>query len=162
MMNRILYVGLILVFIISCSCAKNGEINCERPKSCVKISNNDEFEYLLYLIEYGNTESINMSKKLIKYTDAEKTESILIALGRALNKNTEAVLRLVKNDDSFNVDQICTVPFIEAPKDIENIHIRQAIYNLGLIEDIELKETRDKCLELFQEMSKINQEILLE
>jgi len=157
MKNRIFAISCFLVIIFSCSCAKGGAFRDEGLKDSGKnyfdkMIKSDEFDYTLYLIEYGNEESIIHSKDLIKYTDAAKTESILLALGRALNKNTEAVLRLVKNEESLTVGQICTVPFIEAPSDIETIHINQAIYNLGLIEGQELQETRDKCLILFKEM----------
>ncbi len=157
MKNRIYPISLFLVFIFSCSCANGGSIHGEGLKNSGKnyfdkIVQSDEFDYTLYLIEYGNEESINFSKGLIKYTDAAKTESILFSLGRALNKNTEAVLRLMKDEKGFTIEQICTVPFIEAPSDIEKIHINQAIYNLGRIKEKELEETRDKCLKLFKEM----------
>lgn len=157
MRNRIFAISCFLVVIVLCSCAKGGAFRGEGLKGSEKnyfnkMVNSDEFDYILYLIEYGNEASIIHSKYLIKYTDAAKTESILLALGRALNKNTEAVLRLVKNEEGFTIGQICTVPFIEAPSDIETIHINQAIYNLGMIEEQELQETRDKCLMLFKEM----------
>lgn len=157
MKNRIFAISCFLVVVILCSCAKGGAFRGEGLKSSEKnyfnkMVKSEEFDYILYLIEYGNEESIIQTKDLVKYTDAAKTESILLALGRALNKNTEAVLRLVENEESLTVEQICTVPFIEAPSDIEIIHINQAIYNLGLIEEQELLETRDKCLMLFKEM----------
>jgi hypothetical protein len=66
-----------------------------------------------------------------------------------LTKNPEAVLRLVPK--YFSLEEICTIPFMEAPKDVEEIHIRQAIKSLEAmsVEDEKMAKTRLGCLAIF-------------
>jgi len=111
---------------------------------------NGEFQYILHLAEYGHREAIEIAPELIRYSDASLTESIKNALGRGLTKNPRAVLRLVPQ--YFSLEEICTVPFFEAPQDIEEIHIRQVIENLeGMpVENGKMAKARDGCLEIFK------------
>ena len=153
-----LLLSIFTVFLL-CSCAYSSEIENFRSKLNAqgkpyfeKMQKTGEFDYVLHLIEYGNAEAIKFSPQLKKFSDASATESLKISLGRALNKNTLAVLEVMPNN--FTVEEICSVPFIEAPEDIEIIHINQAIFNLQKLgqkgENIEV--IKKNCLSSFEKI----------
>ena len=147
------------VFLILSSCAYSSDItridknlSTEGDAYFAAMQKTGEFDYLLFLIEYGNWEAINFSAKLLSYSDASSAEAIKMSLGRALNKNTAAVLGMISKD--IRAEEICTIPFIEAPRDIEEIHIKQAIKNLESFSTTnrEIRKMRDKCLNLLEEI----------
>ena len=112
---------------------------------------NGDFNYYLFLIEYGNEKAINLAPDVLRFTDAAMTESVYISLARSLVKNPRAVLALT----DVSVQNTCFVPFIEAPADIENIHIEQVVNTLSSLsfhdQDIELKRTL--CLDKFKRLT---------
>ena len=57
------------------------------------IIENGTFDYLLYLMEYGNAEAIEFAPTLKKYTDAAVTEELMIAVARGLPKNPQCRTR---------------------------------------------------------------------
>ncbi len=118
------------------------------------IIENGTFDYLLYLMEYGNAEAIEFAPTLKKYTDAAVTEELMIAVARGLPKNPSAVLAIIGDD--FPIDTVCTVPFIEAPKDIVEIHIEQSKVALKASSYTEqkLETVRIECLKIFNNLSK--------
>lgn len=107
-----------------------------------EMQKSGEFDYILFLIEYGNAEAIQASIYLKTFSDAAATESIKNSLGRAINKNPIEVLKIMPGN--FSENEICTIPFFEAPEDIEKIHINQAIDNLRSlkVKDKNLKTTK--------------------
>lgn len=159
-MKLLLSIFSILLF---CSCAYSSEIECfkkglnsQGKPYFEKMHETGEFDYVLYLIEYGNAEAIKFSPQLKTFSDASTTEAIIISLSRALNKNPLAVLEVMPNN--FTVEEICAIPFIEAPMDIQNIHVNQAIYNIQQLGELSggLEKIKQNCLSAFKKIQDQN------
>lgn len=114
-----------------------------------QIKSDGSFEYLLYLIEYGNQKAIQFTPKILAYSDAAMSEAIKLSLARAISRNPEAVMQLVP--ENLSLTEVCNIPFIEAPDDIINIHINQAISSLISIDntDINNQTKIETCLKQF-------------
>lgn len=150
-----LYFLLFIPFLLSANVISHLETKIEM-NSQFNISEqvkNGNFDYVLFLIEYGNSKAIMFAPKLLKYTDASLTESIYISLARGLIKSPERVLALKE----INLNDICTVPFIEGPADIENIHINQALSVLSAIKfnNTELESRRVECISRFKSFTNL-------
>jgi len=114
----------------------------------------NDLAYYFYLVEYGNADAIKFSSILLKYTDASLTMGVYNSLARGLIKNPQVILTLPNIEN--NLHDICTVPFFDAPLDIETIHINQAIWvlkNVSLDTKTGKKNKKD-CLAIFNGISK--------
>ena len=111
---------------------------------------NGDFNYFLFLVEYGNAKAIEFTPQMLEYTDASLTESIYISLARGLIKNPKKVLALA----GIDVKNLCFVPFIEAPLDVEQIHIEQALQRLSNVsfDDKLMEHRRISCLNEFRKL----------
>ncbi len=116
------------------------------------VSNSD-FNYYLHLIEYGSADAIKLSPQALKYTNTSTTLAVYNALARGLLKNPKAVLSLPNAIEQIN--DLCTVPFFDAPIDVETIHIALAMKVLkeNVWQDGQAEKNRIACLAVFERIA---------
>lgn len=114
------------------------------------VSDSKAWEFVLINISGGDEEWLSFAKKLKPFTDAAASESLNFAVAKALPKNPAGVLKLA--GDKFTLDEICTVPFIEAPPEVENAYLDQAIAALSDYPVQQNKQIAEKCLSTLQRL----------
>lgn len=79
-----------------------------------QLTQGDESQWrrVIRKIDSGSPEWLEVAKKLLGATDAGATEDLYASLAIALTHNPNGVLALVGTN--LPLDQVCTVPFVEA------------------------------------------------
>lgn len=125
---------LIIFFISACSFGdKNSERIVEKLESEGKpyfdyLVSAQQYESLLDKIENGDEILIQSSSLLSKWVDASTSLSLKYSLSRAITKNPDAVMKLIP--EFFSASDVCTIPYIEAPKEIEMGHVHESLFAL--------------------------------
>lgn len=112
---------------------------------------NRKYDYLLDRIEAGDDLLIRNAYLLISWVDASTSTSLRYSLSRALIKNPDAVMNLVP--EYFSVTDICTIPYIEAPMDMELKHVNASIGALERISDKKFSSSYLECLGIYKKLS---------
>ena len=100
-------------------------------------------QVILSRIENGDDSLIRLAPRLRAHLDGANALGLEFALSRALRLSPEAVLSLIP---AIPLDRLCTVPWIEAPPDIERrwrLSVRPVLLDVS---DPALRERRDACL----------------
>ena len=90
-----------------------------------QLVESQEYDSLLEKIESGDDFLIHEAIVLSQWVDASIGLSLRFALSRAIIKNPDAVMSLVP--ETFSVDELCTIPYIEESKTVELNHIEMSI-----------------------------------
>ena len=90
-----------------------------------QLVESQEYDGLLDKIESGDDFLIREAAVLSQWADASIGLSLRFTLSRAIIKNPDAVMSLVP--ETFSVDELCTIPYIEEPKTVELNHIEMSI-----------------------------------
>jgi hypothetical protein len=106
-------------------------------------NNGRDWERLLDKIDTGADAWLEVARKIRPGTDAGATLGLKVSLAIALTHNPEGVLKMVP--DTFPMEEICTVPFIESSKAKDMAHIRKVRLALKRVTSPDLKEKRDTC-----------------
>lgn len=107
--------------------------------------NQEQFGAMLDLAEAADPRWIEVFRQLRPYSDAGASEVIDMSLARALPLNSEAILNLIGN--GFELDHLCTSPFIEPKPGIAEKYEEKALESLAHIKDPKLKDLAQKCAE---------------
>lgn len=109
-----------------------------------------KYDYLLDRIEAGDDLLIRSAYLLTPWVDASTSTSLRYSLSRALIKNPDAVMSLVP--EYFSVTDICTIPYIEAPIDVEMKHVNESIRALEGISNKEISSSHLECLDIYRKL----------
>ncbi len=107
------------------------------------LQNDCRFQEILSRIENGDDSLIRLAPRLRAHLDGANALGLEFALSRALRLSPEAVLSLIP---AIPLDRLCTVPWIEAPPDIERrwrLSVRPVLLDVS---DPALRGRRDACL----------------
>ena len=108
----------------------------------------EAFAPVLTGIESGDPSWLNIATQLKPYADGAASLSLNYAVARALPKAPEAVLALVGK--GFDIDRICTLPFIEPDPGVAELYERQTLAALSSVIDPSLKPLATRCSKLVQ------------
>lgn len=87
-------------------------------------------------IEKGNVAAIRASAIAAEFSDASVSLALRFSLSRAIVYSPDAVMALIP--EVFSVSDLCTIPYIEASREVESDHVRNALTALesvGYISD---------------------------
>ncbi len=107
--------------------------------------NQEQFGAMLDLAEAADPRWIEVLRQLRPYSDAGASEMIDMSVARALPLTSEAILNLIGN--GFELDLICTSPFIEPEPGIAEKYEKNALDALAHIKEPKLKNLAQKCAE---------------
>lgn len=107
--------------------------------------NQEQFGAMLDLAAAADPRWIEVLRQLRPYSDAGASEMIDMSVASALPLNPEAILKLIGN--GFELDRICTSPFIEPEPGIAEKYEKKALDALAHIKDPKLKNLAQKCAE---------------
>ncbi len=155
---RYFIVTLIALFFSACISISNASSSEEIVKKLKQegepyfrhLVKTHEFGLLLDRIESGDEVMIRNSYLLSKWADASTSLSLKYALSRALTKKPDAVMSLVPK--YFSVRDICTVPYIEAPLEVEFSHISKSISALNRSPKSKTEAVYRQCIDTYKEI----------
>jgi hypothetical protein len=143
--SRLTPVGLTALFVLAgCSAALAAERSVadallhdiERLGASTVLSelvkNDQKFDDVLDHIESGRSEWLEVARRLKPASDAGSSLALNYSVARALLKQPERVLDLVGR--GFEIDRICTSPFIEPEKGVAERYERQALKILARLQ----------------------------
>lgn len=107
--------------------------------------NQEQFGAMLDLAAAADPRWIEVLRQLRPYSDAGASEMIDMSVASALPLNPEAILKLIGN--GFELDRLCTSPFIEPEPGIAEKYEKKALDALAHIKDPKLKNLAQKCAE---------------
>lgn len=113
---------------------------------------NKEYEKVLDKIERGDDVLIRNSYLFKPWIDASSSLSLTYALSRSLTKNAEAVFSVIP--EHFTLQDICTIPYIEAPINVELEHIEKSIQALDKILKYKSDSRVSECMSFYKEVKK--------
>ncbi len=154
-------ISIFLLFLsIVTSCA-NSITNSEQIVAKLKIEGENYYNYLienkkyekvLDKIESGDDVLIRNSYLFKPWVDASTSLSLTYALSRSLTKNPEAVFSVVP--EHFSLKDICTIPYIEVPINIELEHIDKSIQALDNILKDKTDSKVSECMFFYKKIRK--------
>jgi len=130
------YSLLVLVLLSACVSSHNSSkdiiqrLEVEGKPYFEQLVESKEYDNLLDKIEGGDDFLIREAAVLSQWVDASVGLSLRFALSRAIIKNPDAVMSLVP--ETFSVDELCTIPYIEESKAVELNHIEMSIAALEI------------------------------
>lgn len=150
------YLAIGFILSLSCSFSIAGtdlEKQLERLKHADQayfdqLVESNTFSALLSEIENGNGALIEDAYLFKPFTDASTTLELRIALSRALPVNPSAVMSLIPTH--FSADDLCIMPFIEAPLEVEQAFITETIAALTALN--KTTPSLDTCLGAYHHM----------
>lgn len=101
------------------------------------------FGHVLSGIESGNATWLQVAAKLLPFSDAGASLSLHYAVAIALPKAPNRVLALVGH--GFDVEYICTSPFIEPDPGIAETYERKTLVALSTVKVPSLKAVAAEC-----------------
>lgn len=104
-----------------------------------------EFEMVMRGIESANPRWLEVAQLLKPYSDAGLSESINMAVARALPLDPERVLRLIGH--GFELDLVCTSPFDEPDVGVAEAYESKTLAALASLRDPDLKSIAAQCAE---------------
>lgn len=108
-------------------------------------------------IQRGDGEWLEVARLLKPGSDAGSAEDLNFSVARALPKNPVEVLSLV-DGVYFEIERVCTVPFIEAERDVEERYLKEvevALLNMrGESDNHRVQTLRWRCLGIVQSLLK--------
>lgn len=124
-----------------------------------QFENDTKWGTLLDAIQAGiinsSSDWYSVAKKLGAHTDASKSESLRFTLARALADNPEFVLQ--HGDETFNIDNLCTIPYIEAEPATINGYLERMQANASKMSDEMYKQAVMACYSKLQGLLSKNQ-----
>lgn len=111
---------------------KNLLLQLQKPNKKAVIAilkNSKEWDEVLDKIATGNSKWLLAANNIKPYTDASNAESLNFAVALAMPKNPDGVLKLV--NQNFNLEEVCTVPYIEADDEVVKHYLKQTIQALS-------------------------------
>ncbi|MBS0352022.1 MAG: hypothetical protein JSR33_12750 [Proteobacteria bacterium] len=93
------------------------------------IKNPKKWDAVLDKISTGRSSCLALAAKIKPYTDAANSESLNLAVALAMPKNPNGVLSLVH--DHFTLEEVCTVPYIEADDKLVKQYLKVTIHALS-------------------------------
>ncbi len=122
-------------------------IQNEGPRTVIRRlgANQKVFDEICERVASGDPNWLSVAKALRPAYDAAAGESLTISVARALPKAPAGVLSLVGN--GFELEDICTSPFIESPREVDLAHLRAAEEALASLKNPTLEEKRKLCIE---------------
>ena len=119
-----------------------------------QFANGTKWDNLLDAMQEGiinnSIEWYSIAKKLGAHTDASKSEGLRITLARALADNPDFVLQ--HGDETFNIENLCTIPYIEAEPATVTSYLERLQANANKMKDEENKQAVMECLNKLQGM----------
>ena len=99
------------------------------------------------VIETGDPRAVAFAVKMLKWSDACVTESLLSSLGTAMQVAPRIVLPYVGTSDLLNADQIC-LPFIseDEPDSVAHAIVARSRRAIEGVHDPKLEKQRFACL----------------
>jgi len=111
-----------------------------------ELISDQKYDYFLDRIEEGDDVLIRNVYLLTPWVDASTSTSLRYSLSRALVHNPDAVMSLVP--EYFSITDICTIPYIEAPIDVELEHVNVSIKALESISN----SGHVECLAIYKKL----------
>ena len=105
--------------------------------------NQAEWNALLAGIESGDPNWLKVAQVLHPFSDAGSSEDLHNAVARALPRAPERVLSLI--GPGFEIDFICTSPFIEPEPGVAEAYEREALAALASVRAPRLKALASDC-----------------
>jgi len=156
-MRTIFYVLLAFVS-ISCKQTNSVEEKLIRdfeadPKIFIRQGWKDgRYDQLLGFIESGDERFIKLTPRIRPYVDAASSEGLSIVLARALLHKPELVLGMVP--EQIDIQELCTIPYIEETIEVERSHLHAALKALQRVKNPELEKRKSECLIEFERIKK--------
>ena len=124
----------------------NGEIDSKGAKATLVALDQDDarFGKVSDAIATADPVWLTIALRLRAGSDADTGETLSRALARALPNAPERVLALLGR--GYDVDNLCTSPFIEPAPGVAEAYEAKAIAALQSVTDPALKTTVDKCI----------------
>jgi len=155
---KVIKVLLIITFLSGCTTGVNrSEDIVTQLKSGDKayfnnLFSSSEYDTLLDKIERGDEILIRSSYLFLPWIDASTSLSLKYSLSRALIKKPNAVMNLVPK--YFSVTDICTIPYIEEPINVELNHINSSIIALKELSGENINRSVVECIRIYEEFKK--------
>ena len=103
----------------------------------------DEFNHMLSGIESADSSWLQVASALRPFADAGASLSIDYAVARALPKAPDRVLALTRH--GFDIESICTSPFIEPAPGVAKAYEQQTLAALANVKDPALASIAVEC-----------------
>jgi len=150
----------ILFFLLLGACSFSGKserifekLESEGKPYFEHLVSTQQYESLLNNMENGDEILIQSSSLLSKWVDASTSLSLKYSLSRAITIKPDAVMKLIP--EFFSVSDICTIPYIESPIEIELLHIDKSLSALEGSENP--SHAHIECIDMY---NKINENII--
>lgn len=108
--------------------------------------NQTEWNQVLAGIESGNTSWLKLAQQLHPFSDAGASEELHSAVARALPKAPERVLAMI--GPGFEIEFVCTSPFIEPEPGIAEAYECAALAALASVHTPKLQALVTQCTKL--------------
>ncbi len=149
----------LMALFVSCSIASAENASLQSPeKILLRIQNEggkkvlwslwenqEQFGAMLDLAAAADPRWIEVFRQLRPYSDAGASEMIDMSVARALPLTPETILNLIGS--GFELEFICTSPFIEPEPGIAERYEEKTLEALAHIKDPKLKILAQKCAE---------------
>ena len=152
---KILTAGALALLVLSCS---SGSSKITSPKdigrdiegrgarvTIEKLQASGVWNSSLEKIEQGDSDWLAVAALLRAGADASAAVDLDYSVALALKNNPRGVLRLLEGP--FGPADVCTIPYIEAPREVELRHLEEADRALKEVPDEALAEPRRRCAE---------------
>jgi hypothetical protein len=108
--------------------------------------NQPEWNQVLAGIESAEPKWLEIAQRLHPFSDAGSSEDLHNAVARALPKAPERILSLI--GPGFEIEFMCTSPFIEPEPGVAEAYERQALAALASVRSPKLRPLAAKCAKL--------------
>ena len=144
---------LIFLFVGGCSFSGKSERIAENLKVQGKpyfehLVTTQQYESLLNKIENGDEVLIKSSSLLSKWVDASASLSLKYSLSRAIIIKPDSVMQLIP--EFFSVSDICTIPYIEAPIEVDLNHVQESLS--ALESSINPRDVHIECINTYKKI----------
>lgn len=150
------YLALVLTLLTIAACASEVRnphsmmemLEQEGQPYFQELVSSGQYDAFLDAVEGGSEKHIAGSAVLANWADASTSVSLKYALSRAIINNPDAVMKLIPG--SFEVGEICTVPYIEESIEVELRHVRESL--LALNSSIRESQAHAQCIHVYQRL----------
>jgi hypothetical protein len=127
-------------------------------KVVLELTHNDSrWDAVTENIQKGDKEWLEVARLLKPGSDAGSSEDLNFSVARALPRNPVDVLSLI-DGAYFEIERVCTIPFIEAERDVEERYLKDvegALLNMqGESDNHKVQTLRWRCLGIVQSLLK--------
>ena len=124
----------------------DGEIESHGARTTIeKLQGSQAWEESLQRIEEGDAEWLELAARLKTGADASSAVELDFSVARALKNNPQGVLKLLEGP--FEAADVCTIPYIEASREVEMQHLNDVDRALREVTDEALAGPRGRCAE---------------